>query len=340
MEFQKITTISEMDSLVNEWNNLLTKSVKNYPFLRHEYLRGWWQTLGGGEWKTGELNLITARQDGQLVGIAPLFFTHNRESEPALMFLGSTEISDYLDFIVLPEVLPGFINGLAAFLSDPIMPAWKILDLHNLQEETPTLSELKCAASKMGWVYQQERMQPSPRIVLPGDWEAYLSTIDKKQRHEIRRKMRKVEESGASVCWYFVEDESSLDHEMDIFFELMAQDADKKAFLTDQMRQQMKLTAHSAFQNGWLQLAFLEVDQVKVAGYYNFDYANQIWVYNSGLNRKYSEYSPGWVLLGNLLKWANDQKRQVFDFMRGNEDYKYRFGAVDWYVVKVRIERT
>jgi CelD/BcsL family acetyltransferase involved in cellulose biosynthesis len=42
-------------------------------------------------------------------------------------------------------------------------------------------------------------------------------------------------------------------------------------------------------------------------------------------------------LLAYLLKWANESGRQFFDFMRGNEDYKYRFGAIDRRVVRARI---
>jgi len=71
----------------------------------------------------------------------------------------------------------------------------------------------------------------------------------------------------------------------------------------------------------------------------NFDYAGHIWVYNSGIDFRYRDYSPGWVLLGYLLQWANAHKRQAFDFMRGDEDYKYRFGAVDRRVVRAVVRR-
>jgi len=45
------------------------------------------------------------------------------------------------------------------------------------------------------------------------------------------------------------------------------------------------------------------------------------------------------VLLGNLLQWANENKKSEFDFMRGNEDYKYRFGAIDRFIVRATISR-
>jgi CelD/BcsL family acetyltransferase involved in cellulose biosynthesis len=84
-------------------------------------------------------------------------------------------------------------------------------------------------------------------------------------------------------------------------------------------------------------LAFLEEDGHKAAGYVNFDYLNRIWVYNSGLNLDFVDISPGWVLLGHLLKWANENGRSEFDFMRGDEEYKYRFGAIDRSVVRATL---
>jgi CelD/BcsL family acetyltransferase involved in cellulose biosynthesis len=121
--------------------------------------------------------------------------------------------------------------------------------------------------------------------------------------------------------------------------DLMAQDPEKERFLTPVMRQQFQTSMQAAFHAGWLQLAFLEADGQKAAGYLNFDYAGHIWVYNSGLNFSFRELSPGWVLLGNLLQWAIENKRQSFDFMRGDEDYKYRFGGVTRHVVRAQVKR-
>ena len=164
-------------------------------------------------------------------------------------------------------------------------------------------------------------------------------SIDKKQRHEIRRKMRRAEADERNVRWYIVEDESTLDAEIDDFLALMANDHHKEEFLTEVMRTQMRTSVHAAFKAGWLQLAFMEVDGQKAAGYLNFDYGNRIWVYNSGLDFNFKDLSPGWVLLGYLLQWANENGRAEFDFMRGDEDYKYKFGGVKRDVMRVRVER-
>lgn len=339
-QFHVIQSTDQFGTLAEEWNHLLAESASHVPFLRHEYLYTWWQTLGGGEWQTGDLFIVIARDEtAALRGIAPLFYTHNRAEEAALLLLGSIEISDYLDFIVRQSDLNPFCEGLLAFLGGINAPAWKVLDLYNILDSSPLLPALESAAKRLGWHYQEECLQHSPYIPLPGDWEAYLAGINKKQRHEIRRKLRRLEESGVPFRWYIVQDEKELDREINAFLGLMALDAEKQAFLTDVMRSQMRSAIWAAFRAGWLQLAFLEIEGEKAAGYLNFDYGNQIWVYNSGMDNRFNAYSPGWVLLSYLLQWANEHGRTAFDFMRGNEEYKYRFGAVDRFVMHVRVEK-
>lgn len=321
-----------------DWNALLAESITNVPFLRYEYLAAWWQTLGGGEWKDAALSLVTANDD-RLIGVAPLFRTTNRDGLPALMLVGSIEISDYLDVIVRPEDLSRFLSGVLDELDAQPLESWAVLDWFNLPELSPTLAALRVESAKRDWTYAEEIYKPTPSIPLPGDWETYLSGIDKKQRHEIRRKMRRAEESDQKVRWYIVEEEGQLDAEIDAFLALMASDPEKAAFLTGPMRAQMRATAQTAFREGFLQLAFMEVFGQKAAGYFNLDYGNKIWVYNSGLDRKFMELSPGWVLLGYLLQWANEHKRAEFDFMRGDEDYKYKFGGQNRHVMRVRVTR-
>jgi CelD/BcsL family acetyltransferase involved in cellulose biosynthesis len=339
MDFTVFRNFSEIEPLAADWNSLLAESITHVPFLRYEYLSAWWARRGGGEWPEAELSVVLARSDGRLVGIAPLFFAKNRAGDPALLLLGSIEISDYLDLIVRPPDLTAFVSGLLEFLAQSEPSTWRALDLHNLPEASPTLPVLKAEAERRGWIFTQQQTYHAPSIPLTGDFETYLSGIDKKQRHEVRRKMRRAEESGRGVRWYIVSDKSTLENEVEAFLGLMAEDPENAAFLTAPMREQMHLTCRAAFEQGWLQLAFLEADGQKAAGYLNFDYLNCIWVYNSGLDRRFMELSPGWVLLGYLLEWANQNQRLEFDFMRGDEEYKYRFGALDKFVVQAKISR-
>lgn len=335
MNFSLHKNFSELDP--SAWNDLLSASITDVPFLRFEYLSAWWKTRGGGEWPHAELALVSASEDGRLLGIAPLFKTEH-EGEEKLLLLGSIEISDYLDLIVRAGDLPRFISGLLEFCAVEPAIACSRFDWYNLPDDSPTVSTLESESTKRGWGYTKEPFRPSLSVPLPADFESYLAGISKKQRHEIRRKMRRAENDERDVRWYILADESRLDAEIEEFLSLMANDHHKEEFLTEVMRTQMRASMHAAFKAGWLQLAFMEVDGTKAAGYLNFDHGDRIYVYNSGIDFNYGDLSPGWVLLGYLFQWAIAHGRREFDFMRGDEDYKYKFGGLRRDVMRVRFE--
>ena len=334
MEFKIYDNFNALTDYFNDWNQLLKQSVSPVPFLTPEYLAAWWQTRGGGEWpEESELALIAAFEDDSLVGVAPLFAAQNRAGQPALMFIGTVEVSDFLDFIVTPEKLPAFLSGLLDFLlSTPDLPAWEVLDLYNLLDDSPTLAALQAEAEKRGWAHEQTRLQPSPVIALAGDFDTYLAGLDKKQRHEIRRKLRNAEADPVEPGLYVVEDPALLDSEVDAFIAMMAQDPEKKEFLTESMKTHLHNTARVALENGWLHLAFYTLGGKKAAANFSFLWENRIWLYNSGWDWEFRAYSPGWLLLANLIRWATENGISAFDFMRGDEDYKYKFGGVDRFV--------
>jgi CelD/BcsL family acetyltransferase involved in cellulose biosynthesis len=322
----------------NMWNALVEGSIADTPFSRYEYLNEWWKTLGGGEWNEAELVLVSARETDQLIGIAPLFLAEY-EGQRALMLVGSIEISDYLDLIVRAEDHVRFLSGLLDFLGSSLAEKWTAIDWYNLPDSSPTLAALKAESETRGWTHHEEVYRPTPRIPLNGSFDEYLSRVEKKQRHEIRRKMRRAAESEKNVRFHVIDSKADIESEMHAFFDLMVQDPNKEQFLHPEMREQMTVTIRNAFQRGYLWLAFLEVNGSKAAASLNFDYKNKLWGYNSGVGREHMELSPGWVLLAHVIQWCCENGRSEFDFMRGDEEYKYRFGGVNRYVMRARAVR-
>jgi len=320
------------------WNALVKQNETDVPFLKYEYLKRWWEFKGGGEWpENSNLFLIAGCSGGKPVGIAPLFSPSDTAGRK-LMLLGSVEISDYLDIICLPEHKPEFIRNLLDFVTKDL-PEISHMDLANIPQQSATLQFLEEFAGEAGWRSDIQSAYHTPAIRLADDWEAYLAGIDKKQRHEIRRKMRRAQESSDNIHWYIVKEQEKLESEIQAFFSLMEMDADKKKFLTAQMRVQMSEIIRWAFDEGILQFSFLQVGQSKAAAYLCFDYGKHLLVYNSGFDYQFSEYSPGWVLLSYLIQHAIETGKTHFDFMRGDETYKYRFGAEDGFVMRALLTR-
>ena len=149
--------------------------------------------------------------------------------------------------------------------------------------------------------------------------------------------MRRAAESEKNVRFYDRERDGRYRAEINAFFDLMVHDPGKAEFLHPAMREQMTVTIQNAHKHGYLWLAFLEIDGAKTAASLNFDYKNKLWGYNSGVSREHRELSPGWVLLAHTIQWCCENGRYEFDFMRGDEEYKYRFGGVNKYVMRVRV---
>jgi CelD/BcsL family acetyltransferase involved in cellulose biosynthesis len=334
MQTQVYTDVAGFDSLAGEWNQLLHRSSCDTIFMTHEWQRTWWTQLG-----TGNPCLVAVRDDGgSLVGIASLY-SDCRPQGRTLSFVGCTDVSDYLDVIVAPGYeVPVYVAVLDALDSNGT--GWQQMELCNIRANSPTLSVFRELAESRGYHTAVEREDVCPIIRLPGDWEAYLASLDKKQRHEIRRKMRKAE-TEADTRWYIVDDGRNLAREMDTFIELHQRSSrEKDDFMDASMRRFFHAIAETLFPRNWLQLAFIEINGEKAASVLNFDYGNNILVYNSGYDPdKYTQLSPGIVLLSYTIQHAIALSRTEFDFLRGDEEYKYRFGATNTEIFRLTVDR-
>ncbi len=337
MKIDLCTDFSAFDELKAEWNNLLEHSISNTLFLTWEWQRTWWEHLG-----TSELRIITVREDdGTLVGIAPLFEeTWKDGTTKSISLIGCVDVSDYLDIIAAR----GQEERVYAALLDMIMradfPAWHGgLHLCTLPEDSPTNAQLQAMAQARGLVAEWKLHDVSPVIDLPATWDAYLETLDKKQRHEVRRKLRRVEETDHK--WYAVDDTMSIDQAIVDFVDLHKKSRpDKHVFMDRRMEQFFVDIARRLQPRGWLQLDFLEIAGARAASILNFVYQNDVLVYNSGYDpEKYGQYSPGIVLFAFSIQDAIAAHRRRYDFLRGDEEYKYRFGARNTHVYELHIRR-
>jgi CelD/BcsL family acetyltransferase involved in cellulose biosynthesis len=333
MPIEFLRTEDAWSRLEPEWNALLSHSAANYPFLRYEYQRAWWEHLGGGEWPSGELRIALWREEGALRGIAPLFRSA-REGEMRWYFIGSTEISDYLDLIVDGNHHSAFCAALLDALGALPASEFRTLDLFNLRAASPTAAVLEADTGRRGWKANLSSLQICPVLALPRSWEEYLAGLDKKDRHEIRRKLRRGTDGEDPLELHLAGADA-----LEEFFRLMTADSSKAAFLKPAMRDQFQSIARAMEAAGLLQLAFLQTQGRSVAAYLNFDYGNRIWVYNSGMDPQYAASSPGWILLALLVRRAIEQGREAFDFMRGSEPYKFQWGGVGEQIHRLTINK-
>ncbi len=319
-----------------EWNGLVERSYHNNLFLTWEWQTTWWNHLG-----EGSLLLLGFRadDDGRLIGIAPLFRTVADSGETILRIVGCRDISDYLDLIVEAGQEPAVYQALLDYLEGDALE-WDLADFCNVPQASQTLLTLREMAEARGYQTLVEVEDVCPIITLPETWDDYLLTLDKKQRHEVRRKLRKADRE-ADTRFFIVEPDRDLRVEMQHFIDLHQKSApDKDAFM-DPVMQAFFLDAAEALQaHGWLQLAFVQMDGQRAATLLNFDYGDSILVYNSGYDpAAFSQLSPGIVVTARCIEHGISLGRRSFDFLRGDEVYKYRFGAQDTEVRRLLIAK-
>ena len=335
MKLTVYTDATGFDELRSEWNDLLHRSSINTIFCTWEWQSTWWRAYDGGQ-----LWIVACRSDeGQLVGIGSWFIQH-KNGERVVRTVGCVDVTDYVDLIIDPACMEEVHTALAGFLSENDS-AFDRINYCNIPEVSPSLASFHEALAAQGFKVENELQEVCPLIVLPNQWEDYLQRLDKKQRHEIRRKLRRAE-SEAVIDWYVVDERCDINTEVEKFLALMrASHPEKAQFLEDPNNLDFfKQVVPKMFANGWLKMTFLVVNGTPSAAYCDFDYNNHILVYNSGLlPLENANLSPGIVLLSYDIRDAIEHQRAVFDFLRGNETYKYRMGAEDTRVFELKAHR-
>ena len=348
MNFTLYSDETGFAALRGEWNDLLRRSRFDTIFLTWEWQTTWWRTLGATR---GPLYLLAARDGERLVGILPLYLTSDTSDDAGrtLRVVGCFEVADYLDLIIEAGQEEAVFRAFLDWLVGPEAPAWDALDLCNQPMLSLAHSRLPELARERGWTAEVSQEDVCPVIALPNSsdapdlagWETYLATLDKKERHEIRRKLRRVEREAPNAELRIVRGKDGLTEAVDAFIALhRLSRRDKDAFMDEQMQAFFHALAATCAEHGWLQLSFLEVEGQPIATYFCFEYNNEVQVYNSGYDpQAYSQLSPGWVLLARLIQEAIAQGYARFDFLQGNEDYKHRFGGIDEPVYRTLIRR-
>ncbi|MDO8672985.1 MAG: GNAT family N-acetyltransferase [Dehalococcoidia bacterium] len=269
-------------------------------------------------------------EDNRTIGIVSL-----RLKDETLYFTGSEDLCDYMDF--LPEagkedvVFEALLDYLEKFPSPR-------LELRSVKGGSPTLDGFLSLARRRDFRVTQTLEEVSPGIDLPSSWEEYLSTLSKKDRHELRRKMRRLTETG-SAHFSSVTDTAHYEQDAADFFHLLRLNADKDEFMTVPRQRFFNLMMRRLLDLGWLKIHFLEVDNQRVSAVACFDYGGQVLLYNSGYDPAYSYLSVGLLLKASCLKEAIELGKTRFDFLRGQEPYKYDLGGKDVPVYHLTIAR-
>jgi CelD/BcsL family acetyltransferase involved in cellulose biosynthesis len=290
-------------------------------FTLSPWIQTWWNTLAPD---SATLAIHSVWAGEQLLGIAPLFVEGS-----AARLLGSPDVCDYLDFITIPGREKEFFDALLPSLA---AAGIKQLELESQRPEAAVFEGFFSPDNHERFSGKFNRENESAEIALPADWESYLNLLSKKQRHEVRRKLRKLENETESINYSVIGNGSeNSGAEVTAFFprflELFRENPDKEDFLTDKMKDYFDALVESTAAAGLARFGQLEIDGEPTAAVLYFNYGGRYYLYNSGYRSDYRSLSAGLISKILCIKESIEAGAQIFDFLKGPEIYKTRLGG-------------
>lgn len=308
--------------LSERWEELWGHSATKVPFLRPKWMRIWW-----GHHRQGRrLKLMSVWDDGgRLVGLAPL--CTGAPSPGHLEWVGGEDLSDSLDFLIWKGMEGLVLDALDRALRGVARREGGLV-LHYIAEDSSTLAEVNPMLQE-GWDVEVNLEESSPWVALPGGWDAFLNSLPGKARHELRRKLGKIQRELAPD-FMVLEKAEEWEVAMERFFRLHRLSQVQKArFMTPERERFFREMAWAFFEEGSLRLTWLEAKREPIASALSFVYGDTWGLYNSGYDPRYRDLSPGIVLVAHTIQRAMDEGLKSYDFLRGRERYKYDLGGRD-----------
>lgn len=310
--------------LGGEWNELLRASASDTLFLTFEWLHTWWTRLGEGR----RLYLLVVRDSERLLAAAPLALRagHLLRRAPTLEFLGTGTVgSDYLDVLLRK----GYEGMALEALVQPLAGLGATIELRQLRAGSSAASALLSALDDEGWSMSERQTDVCPFIRLAGHtWESYLASLGGEHRYNIGRRIRSLaRRTGLSF-----ERVDSEDQRQDVLASLFRlhdlrwrDRGGSEAFEAPEVRAFHDEVSRAALERGWLRLFALHLDGEPAAVLYAFRYGATFYFYQSGFDPRFAKESVGSVILGLSIRSAIEEGAAEFDFLHGDEPYKFHW---------------
>jgi len=310
------------------WDGLVAASRLRSPFLSWTWQCEWSRTLADD--RRLEIRCVEDGA-GSLVALLPLY----ESSSGSLEILGGADVSDYLDLIAVQgreeEAWMALLQSRAAEQVE-----WA---LHAVPEASPTVTALPTLAAACGLGVLATVEERCPVLALPSSWEAYLARLSGKHRHELQRKMRRLQRDAPDAHASSVSAPADIEARIGDFLTLHRSSRVGKARFMDERMERFFRRALGAFaERGAARLWFLDTATGPIAAFVTIEWDGTVGLYNSGFAPERAALSPGVVLLAQVIRDAIERGKEKFDFLRGEERYKYEFEPIPEAVYQVRIQ--
>ena len=316
-----VSTLADFLAMEQEWNDAVDRSGVGHPFLRHEWLRTWWECFG----ENRTLHILVVRASGRIVAIAPLMREH------ATMYGIPVRRIDLLhndhtpraDFIVADRAADAY-RAIWQALADA-RASWDLLQLSRLVRDTPTFETMRALSEGDGCPTGSWQGDVSPFLTLSGTWDDYYASLPAKFRSNLRNRLSRLTRLGEPAL-EVLEGAEAIERGREDALRLEASGWKRESgtsICSDPAVERFyRLLAERATERGWLRLMFLTVGGRRIATSYGSCYDKRLFLFKTGYDPEFATCSPFKLLTFLAIQRAYDEGLAELDFLGDAEPWK------------------
>ncbi|HJT19244.1 MAG TPA: GNAT family N-acetyltransferase [Nitrospira sp.] len=308
------------------WNRLVDEAGLDHPFIRHEWVRTWWECFK----PVGALHILLVRQGGEPIAIAPLMMDRGRLYGCSMRRLrGIANVyTERFDFILTRHpkescrAIWAFLSGNAAH--------WDVIELRQIPEGSKIHEHLLLEAFEDQYLLGQWPSSQGPYVPIDRPWESYWKGLSKKHTSNLRGREKGLHRIGEVQC-EIVGSDDSLDQAIDEAFLLEAAAWKGKAGTAIMSRPERaafyRLMLERSAQRGWTRLFFLTVNGKRIAVQLALLLEKRLYILKSGYDPHYAPFAPSLVLCDLMLREAWKEGLIEVDFLGDPERWKMEWAT-------------
>jgi CelD/BcsL family acetyltransferase involved in cellulose biosynthesis len=335
----RIELLRDYESFVaieGEWNDAVERARIPHPFLRHEWIRTWWDAFGGNR----QLHIIIARNATGIAGIAPLMRENARVYGVPIRRLAllANDHTPRADFVVAgdrDDTYRAIWNSLYESMDE-----WDVLQLTQLPNGSPTIAAFTAFAEAQRLPIGRWKSSDSPYLELAGNWESYWASLSAKFRSNVRNRLTRATQIGEPAL-EVIADRTAIQAALDDVWRLEAsgwKDREGTSIGSDAAVQTFyTLLAARGADRGWLRLLFLTVGGQRIAVSYSAVYDDRLFLLKTGHDPQFHTCSPFKLLTYFAAQDGYARGLREIDFLGDTEPWKQEWSAAarphDWLFV-------
>ncbi|MBA3915151.1 MAG: GNAT family N-acetyltransferase [Acidobacteriales bacterium] len=322
-----LNQITDLEPLLEDWEHLRSCCPQATTFQRPEWLWPYMKFF-----PPSEPFLLEFRRGEKLVGLAP-FLIYQQEGMRVLGLIGGG-LSDYLDILVHPHHQQDVLRSLAVQL-ERCADKWDRIEFTDLPPHSPLLKLDQFMKADIGG------HDICPVLELPRELSALGATVPAHKLRNLRNARRRLAREGSGSV------DLATPQNAPAFLETMIQlhstrwstEGNPGVFADPMVRAFHRAVVPALAEAGVLRLYLLHLNGDPIASLYALFEAEVAYCYLQGYDPDHRVLSPGTHILGAGIEDAIREGKHRLDMLRGQEAYKYAWGAKDQSTLRLQISQ-